>query len=202
MNHVWRISQLSMKECLSHRGNYFRIGDDDKRFSWQGWSNDGILFPSLSAKGVSLRNQLTITAGHIPHMSQWVNVTSYMSNSWSLVIFRWRQSDVTERGDVLMFTRQSDVRNRCHVVPMSTQQSDVRKRGDVPMLTQQSDVRKRGHVVPMFTRQSDVRKRLIFTRMNESSNGKLKLKMRKRRFAVAVCLPRYKCSCYNIWVIL
>ena len=58
-----------------------------------------------------------------------------------------------------MFTRQSDVRKRGHVVPMFTRQSDVRKEGHiVPMFTRQLDVRKDGHIFPMFTRQSDVRK--------------------------------------------
>ena len=67
-----------------------------------------------------------------------------------------RQSEVRKRGHVVpMFTRQSDVRKHGHVVLTFTRQSDVGTLGHVPIFTRQSEVRKRGYAVPMFTRQSD-----------------------------------------------
>ena len=58
-----------------------------------------------------------------------------------------------------MFTWQSDVSKRGHVVPMFTWQLHIRKGGHVvPMFTWQLHIRKGGHV-PIFARQSDVRKR-------------------------------------------
>ena len=73
--------------------------------------------------------------------------------------------------NLLIFTRQTDVRKRGHIVSMFTPQSDVGKAG---------------HVVPTFTWHFDVRNEFgeanenlqnsfNFTHKNETSNFKLKM---------------------------